>query len=339
MNTFLPTLRKQLPFILLLSLVYLGYFITHPPVVTKPEPILGAHTNLTLFTQPESGREFLLEKLDGAQKEILLKVYLLSDKDVIASLIRAKVRGVHVVVMLEEHPFGGGNLNSKTEKELKDAGVDIGWTSPDFPLSHEKSVVIDQTYVFILNQNLTTSSFTKNREYNILDTNPEDVQEVRKMFIADWERKSYTASSSSLLISPLTARSGIEDLIRQCTKTIDIEIEILTDDTLTQLLGEQMGKCAIRVITPTFTQISSNKESMLSLRDAGGETRVMSSPYIHAKLVIIDGKKAYIGSINFSSQSIDENRELGIVITDPSILQELTNTFEMDWNNATSVAK
>jgi cardiolipin synthase A/B len=39
----------------------------------------------------------------------------------------------------------------------------------------------------------------------------------------------------------------------------------------------------------------------------------------------------FTGSENFSSTSLDENRELGIVLADPTALATLTHTFEQDW--------
>jgi phosphatidylserine/phosphatidylglycerophosphate/cardiolipin synthase-like enzyme len=56
---------------------------------------------------------------------------------------------------------------------------------------------------------------------------------------------------------------------------------------------------------------------------------------MHAKMIISDDKKAYIGSINFSTQSMDKNRELGIILTQQDIIQTISTTFQKDWNTAT----
>jgi phosphatidylserine/phosphatidylglycerophosphate/cardiolipin synthase-like enzyme len=55
---------------------------------------------------------------------------------------------------------------------------------------------------------------------------------------------------------------------------------------------------------------------------------------MHAKMILSDDTKAYIGSINFSAQSMDENRELGIILTQADSIQKLTTTFETDWESA-----
>jgi phosphatidylserine/phosphatidylglycerophosphate/cardiolipin synthase-like enzyme len=326
----MPWLKKQLPVFILFLFVYTAYFFTHIPVTPKTSHVLSADTQVTLFTQPDSGEAPVVSILDKAQKEILMVVYLLSDKQVIASLEQAQARGVHVVVMLEQHPFGGGNLNQKTAEELKSKQVEVGWASPDFSLTHQKSIIVDQTYLFILNQNLTTAAFSKNREYNILDTNPTDIQEVRNMFIADWQRKPFTPSQTHLIISPKSSRDGITQLIQNTQKSLDIEVEIISDESIINELLSLATTRQIRLITPTFSQISSNEEAVRKLAAGGVLVRLLSSPYVHAKLILSD-QKAYIGSVNLSSQSMDENRELGIMIEQPEIIQTLRTDFETDW--------
>lgn len=57
--------------------------------------------------------------------------------------------------------------------------------------------------------------------------------------------------------------------------------------------------------------------------------------YIHAKMILVDGARAFVGSENFSQDSLDYNRELGIVLTDPKIIAALAATFDSDWKSAT----
>ena len=54
---------------------------------------------------------------------------------------------------------------------------------------------------------------------------------------------------------------------------------------------------------------------------------------IHAKVIMIDGKRALVGSINLTQPSIDENRELSVVTVDPAVVALLEKTFEHDWKN------
>jgi cardiolipin synthase A/B len=56
--------------------------------------------------------------------------------------------------------------------------------------------------------------------------------------------------------------------------------------------------------------------------------------YIHAKEIVVDGREAFVGSQNFSWTSLQENRELGIVVSDREILSQLAQTFAGDYRGA-----
>lgn len=328
----MPSLKKNILTLFLLLIVYTWFFISHQNPKTNPN-ITGAENNIILFVEPESGRTPILNAINNAQHEILVEMYLLSDKEIIKSLEAARSRGLAVSVMLEKHPFGGGNLNEKTKEELDGNGVSAQWANSSFSLTHEKAIVIDNETVFILNQNLTASSFSKNREFNVIDTNPEDVLLAKEIFVYDWQRRPFSINSSNnLIVSPNTSRTGLETLMKSAAKTIDIEIEIINDSQIVSLLLESAKKIQVRLIAPTLSQINSNKDALKRLRQAGVLIKTLSSPYIHTKLILVDGIKAYTGSVNLSSQSMDQNRELGIIFTEKNSIETINSTFEKDWD-------
>lgn len=291
-------------------------------------------SHVSLFREPEDGRTPILTAINNAKKEIHVEVYLLSDQQIIDALIQKKLEGIDVRVMLEQHPFGGGNVNIKTKKTLDDAQVPVQWTNPAYALTHEKTIIIDGTEVLILNQNLTTSSFGKNREFDIIDYSPEYAQEVEKMFDADWDRQSFTPAESNLVISPVNSRDKLSSLLNRVINEIDIESEVMTDKDIISILQTEAKKAKIMVIFPSFSKVPANEKTARILEDSGIDVRTISSPYIHAKLLITDDNKAYVGSINFTSQSMDENRELGIIVSEAGVVQQLTESFDADWEKA-----
>lgn len=316
-------------------LVYGWYFFVHQQAYPTKLNVLGASTNLQLYVQPETGTQPLVDAIDSAKQEVLVEVYLLSDKPIISALENAKSRGIDVKVMMEEHPVGGGSLNEKTKQELDADGIATEWSNPTFALTHEKSITIDASETFVLSQNLTASAFSKNREYDVLDINPTDVSEVRTIFIDDWERKSFSPPQNTNLIeSPDNSRAGIETLVNNATTSIDAETEDINDKQLVEDLSEKAKTIPVKLIVPTLSQVSSNEKALDELESAGVQVRTISSPYMHAKMILADDNKAYIGSINFSTQSMDDNRELGIILTQPDDLQTLQMTFDTDWSSA-----
>lgn len=327
-------LKKHKLLILFLILVYGWYFLFQYKPPLPPQNVLGAKNNLILIQEPDDGREPILEAIREATREIHVEVYLLSDSQIVEELIREDREGTDVRVLLEEHPFGGGNINKVSSKKLSENQVEVRWANPAYPLTHEKAMIIDDKKALILNQNLTKSAFDKNREYNIIDENLEHVAEIERMFEADWERKSFTPNETDLIISPYNSRSKLTSLINNATESINIEMEILQDPEIGKTLMEKAKTTQIRIIIPDLKKIPSNFKLINKLKTAGIEIRELGSPYLHAKLIIIDDIKAYIGSVNFSTQSMDKNRELGIIVSQSDVVQTLSETFETDWAQA-----
>ncbi|MBG6246314.1 phospholipase [Candidatus Symbiopectobacterium sp. 'North America'] len=52
---------------------------------------------------------------------------------------------------------------------------------------------------------------------------------------------------------------------------------------------------------------------------------------LHAKYLLVDGKRAYVGSQNFDWHSLEHIHETGLLIDDPSVVKQLNAVFEQDW--------
>ena len=60
--------------------------------------------------------------------------------------------------------------------------------------------------------------------------------------------------------------------------------------------------------------------------------------YIHTKTIVADGGRpdaiAYVGSINpFLDESIDTERELGVLLTDPTSIERIVLIFDRDFGS------
>jgi len=301
------------------------------------QDVLGSSTNLQLFIQPDAGTDPIVSALNGAQKDILVEDYLLSDKEIITALEQAKQRGVDVEVMLEEHPFGGSSLNHKAKTALTKAGISFKWTNPNFALTHEKAIVIDDNEAIIMTQNLTAAAFKSNREYDIIATNPADVSEIETMFKDAWQRSTFDSTTTNLVISPNTSRGKLEALITSATQSINLEVEDIDDKKLMSLLETKAKTMPVEIILPTLKQLAGKQVPAEQLKPSGVSVHAISHPYMNAKLILVDGTRAYIGSVNYSTQSMDENRELGIIVSQSDIIEQLNQTFQSDWSNSSDL--
>ncbi|MER2598546.1 MAG: phospholipase D-like domain-containing protein [Caldilineales bacterium] len=324
--------------VLLLVLAAAGYvLLRRQPAATPQQAALPVyHGPLEVLAMPDAGRKPLLQIIDGAQHSIRLKIYLVTDNTVVEALGRAAQRGVDVRVLIEEEPYGGGETNALAARDLAAAGVTVRARPAAFVYSHEKSLVVDDGRALIMTHNLTNSSFNKNREYLVIVEDPTVVAEVVAVFEADWERQEPDLSQAGLVWSPVNSRSRIEALIAQAQVSLDLQQTSLEDPAVMAALAAAARRgVRVRVITPAIFDPSEREYAPVSgLAAAGVAVRFLDAPYIHAKTFIVDGQLAMIGSQNLTANSLENNRELGIVFDDPAAVNRLARTFLVDWNSA-----
>ena len=98
-------------------------------------------------------------------------------------------------------------LASKT-RESRSAGETRSSAS-----RHIKMMVIDDAVAIIMNQNLTQSAFTANREFGVVTNRPDAVQAAAAIFAADWTRGA-EPDPGPLVVSPTNARDQLLALVR-----------------------------------------------------------------------------------------------------------------------------
>jgi phosphatidylserine/phosphatidylglycerophosphate/cardiolipin synthase-like enzyme len=56
--------------------------------------------------------------------------------------------------------------------------------------------------------------------------------------------------------------------------------------------------------------------------------------YLHAKVILVDGEHAWVGSVNGSTESLSVNREFGIFSDDPNFVRHLSSVLYADFNDS-----
>ena len=70
------------------------------------------------------------------------------------------------------------------------------------------------------------------------------------------------------------------------------------------------------------------------LQDVGAKIHTLKHLKLHAKMLLADGKRAIIGSINLAPGSFDSRRELAIETDDPVAVKRLEKTAAHDWSRS-----
>ncbi len=331
-------MKRERALLLSLLLVLILIACQSTPGAAPPTPPGAAPR---LFIQPDDSRAPLLQLLQGATHRVDLTIYLLTDETIVQALEDAAARGVQVRVLMEGEPFGGGKNNRRTAKRLQQAGVDVRFSSPAFRYTHQKSLVVDGTTGVIMTMNLTYSSFTRNREYGVILHDPALVEEMRTVFAADWDRTVPALPDPPRLVwSPINARERILALIRSARTRLDLEHQDLIDgEVVAALVQAAQRGVRVRLIRPTpGDQEAAEWGNIRRLIRAGGEVRLLDSPRVHAKVIVADRTRALIGSMNLTPTSLDFNRELGVELTAPEVVQPLLKTMDQDWTRAVPVS-
>ncbi|HTK11223.1 MAG TPA: phospholipase D-like domain-containing protein, partial [Ktedonobacteraceae bacterium] len=307
-----------------------------PSASTSSQGVGTGAQGVKVFVEPDAGSKVITDAINQAQKSVWLEMYLLTNRNVITALEETAHRNIDVRVMLEAHPYGGGSVSpTETLDTLHAAGVKTKTTSPDFALTHEKGMIIDGTTAFITTANFTLAALgdsksTKNREYGIIDTDPQDVQTVITIFNADWNRSSLQQiDAPNLVVSPIDSRKDFLTLIGSAKKSLSIEAEEMQDTQIEQALSDAANHgIQVQVILPKGSSSDSNGKGITAIERSGVQVKESSKLYMHAKIIIVDGQQAFVGSENISTASLNRNRELGIIVSDAAVLNTLQSTFQ-----------
>jgi len=295
----------------------------------------------SLLVMPDDTAEPLLEAIHGAKKSIRVKMFLFSHPDLLNAVIEAKKRGVHVRVMLNPARRSGQSENEASRKKLKAAGVEAIDANPDFDVTHEKSMVVDDEVAFIESFNWDVKDLTETRDYAVVTTHAPEVAEVSKCFEADWERKPFKVDNDTLLIwCNANGRDRIARFIDDAKHTLFAQNERYQDAVIIERLvraKERGVKVHLMARPPHKLKKEKLTEGVGGLRimdDVGIKVHKLKHLKLHGKMLFADDSRAIIGSINLAPGSFDSRRELAIEVHSSEVVDRLRHIVHHDWKHS-----
>ncbi|PIT84681.1 hypothetical protein COU37_02030 [Candidatus Micrarchaeota archaeon CG10_big_fil_rev_8_21_14_0_10_45_29] len=126
-------------------------------------------------------------------------------------------------------------------------------------------------------------------------------------------------------------------MIRSAQESIDVQMYVFTNEEIARELVTAAGRgVRVRVILEGRVNSYNLDEISGALVEGGVLVRWASAGFklTHSKMMLLDGKRALVGSINFSKSAVDSNREAGAVIEGEAV-REYAQMFENDWQLAT----
>ncbi|MGI8643811.1 MAG: phospholipase D-like domain-containing protein, partial [Thermomicrobiales bacterium] len=171
-----------------------------------------------------------------------------------------------------------------------------------------------------------------NRELAAITTRRAEVRQAAAIFAADWDRLE-EPEPGPLVVSPTDSRQRLIGLIESARSSLDIYAEVVRDEAVIEALSgaESRGVNVRLVVSPEYSDQDRGQSEREWLAAAGVEIRFARGEYIHAKLIIVDGATVWLGSQNFTATSLDQNREVGMVIDDTANVNRVREVFDADF--------
>lgn len=282
-----------------------------------------------LIVEPDRGRAPILDFIHQSRHSLNLVMYDFTDKTLLNALLAQQHAGNQVKVILEKAPYKNEGLNINTMNIMDNQKLAWHPGARYFQFTHQKSLVSDDQQALIMTFNFTLSSFKNQRNFALLVMNPKLSHDINATFNTDWQQRPSTNTvDPHLLFSPNNSREGYTQAIHHSLHTIDLYQQSLADAGMVNALCDAARRgVRVRVITSKLP----TKQFNTALVNAGVIIEISKKLYIHAKALGIDNHTLILGSVNFTPTSLDHNRELAIITTDPSAIQTFMNTFNQDW--------
>ena len=269
----------------------------------------------------------IVKAIRTARKKIDIFIFRLDRKEIEKALAAAVLRGVTVRALIAHTNRGGEARLRALEQRLLAAGMLVSRTADDLVRYHAKYMVADGT-LHLFGFNLTTLDIDKSRSFAIATRDTKAVQEATRLFESDVTRQAYTPGRSNLVVSPDNARAMLSAFIKGARRELVIYDAKVYDAAMIKLLKERAAKgVSVRVL------------GSIKGKDGAIDTRKLATMRMHVRAIVRDGTRAFVGSQSLRKDELDNRREVGLIITNPTVARKLLQVFESDWADSGKSAK
>jgi phosphatidylserine/phosphatidylglycerophosphate/cardiolipin synthase-like enzyme len=276
---------------------------------------------MKLITQPEDGLAPLLQAVDRAKKCIDIVIFRFDLSKLEKALEAAVKRGITVRALVAHTNTGGDKRLREVEQRLLGAGATVSRTDDELVRYHGKLLVIDRVKLYVLGFNYTAVDL-KSRSFGVQTKNPKVIRDVLGLIDADAARNDYRPKERDLVISPENARARLTRFLKKTKYSLEIYDPHLTDDQM-------------------LTLLKALAERDVTVRILGGlekkwkgdhfDARPFPGKRLHVRAIVRDGRRAFVGSQSLRKLELDERREVGLIIREPTIVKQMQRVFEQDW--------
>lgn len=272
------------------------------------------------------------DSLASTQKGLKIQVYEFTEKKIRELVKKLAKKWTNIKIIIEDKKFQQyrntykdllelftwyQNIQIKSDKQM--------WTE----YIHSKVDLLDDSF-WIKTNNITESAFKSSREYMFHSYNKDIWNSLNLIWDKDWDGIKIENSDihPNLLICNINCRAGIEYLLNSATESIIIQTQYIVDTNILAILKNKTELSEFKIIV-------SDTEANDDLLKYFGPIKIkkLKKPYVHAKMILVDNEYLILGSMNLSDNSLDNNREIWIVLIDQSLIDKFRSQFDKDWES------
>ena len=276
---------------------------------------------MKLLVQPEDGPAPVLEAIETAERGIDMYVFRLTYPKLERAIADAVARGVAVRALIA-HINGSGEASLRElESRLLGIGVTVSRTDEDLLRYHGKMMIVDDSVLYVLGYNFTRRDIERSRSLGLVTSQKDLVAEAKRLFDADFDRKTYTPKLETFLVSPLNSRASLLELLESAQERLLIYDSRLTDNMMQRVLERRaLAGVDVRVI------------GKVEKRLRGVQVASYAGNRLHVRAIVQDARRAFVGSQSLRRPELDRRREIGVITDDSGIVKGITKIFEADWS-------
>jgi cardiolipin synthase len=238
---------------------------------------------------------------------------------------------------------------------------------------HGKMIIVDRQKALISTGNFNPTNLCSpdgvppggmlsrcNRDYTVVTNDTGAVSVFSAVFDSDFKGKAYalgsilsSPSASKVTVSPFSMDPLVR-FIRSAKHSVLVQNQYLKNAEINAALIAA-AKSGVKVFVNvnsicTFSKpdpvrdqkaIELWKSTFKAFDSAGIQSRMFTKQvrirgyagYLHSKAIVVDGLRAWVGSVNGSDMAITRNREFGIFFDDATEVMKLANLIAGDFND------
>ena len=289
--------------------------------------------NLSLIVQPGDSFFPIVDAIDTATQNIKMTIFRMDDPIVRDAMSYAVARGVKVQALVAPAAKGWNKRNKKLAEDLSKLGIEVRMTKSrkeKIKRYHYKMMTFDDSQSLILTFNPTQKNLHYARDFGLLIRDHEITTELNRLFDADWHGDVFKPKELPLVISPYNSRKKLIELLSSADRSIRIlDAKVEDQQVMGVLLRKASTGCDVRIIS---------RDTFYDSVVPNFHVKKLARFKLHAKCVIVDGVRFFVGSQNLRAVSLDRRREVGIIVEDDGLARRIERVFDEDWINATEMA-